>query len=184
MLAADEHLAALLAAADRAVRTLNRSLVDQRADERALFEWVADLARTPCTQTWRQTSSAIDSWTIRRRVVVQRWPAVPTAPKTMAAIASSWSASCRRGSRRCCRRVPAGSGPVLGDDLANAPAHAAEPVAEIEGRRLSATIRSPTTSSVPMTRLKIAGVAHLVATRSAISLQAMRDQVRGWASRW
>ena len=41
-------------------------------------------------------SAAMPFWRIRRRVDVQRWPAVPTAPKVQARSASSWLASTRR----------------------------------------------------------------------------------------
>ncbi|SFO40312.1 hypothetical protein SAMN04244567_01642 [Paracoccus pantotrophus] len=49
------------------------------------------------------------SWTSRRRIVVQRWPAVPVAPKAMAHNAMSRSAEGRR-CRHCCRPVPGSNG--------------------------------------------------------------------------
>ena len=84
---------AAFAASSAASMASAARFVDQRADERAARPWdrrSADVRRRFSSRS--RSSSAIDSWTIRRRSVVQRWPQVPTAAKTIERTASSRSA--------------------------------------------------------------------------------------------
>ena len=93
------------------------------------------------------------SWTIRRRRLVQRCPAVPTALKTTARTARSRSALGRHDHARCCLPARAADGPSRSAMIgASALPMVVEPVAEISGRRGSAASwrarpAAPTTTS-------------------------------------
>ena len=97
-----------------------------------------------------QSASTTFSWTSRRRVVVQRWPAVPTEPNSTARATSSMSAS----SITMIALLPPSSSRQRPRRLATtSPTRRPmrhEPVAEMSGRRRSAIIVSPTSASVPM----------------------------------
>ena len=116
----------------------------------AVVERVADraAARRPRSAA-RRASSAIVSCTISRRRVVQRWPAVPAAAKTMPAGRELEVGATARRSRRCCRRARAGVRPnraaTRGRDLAG-PCRS-EPVALISGTRGLSISGSPTVAS-------------------------------------
>ena len=109
-----------------------------------------------------------------RRVVVQRWPAVPTAPNRMARMARSRSAVgvtmmalLPPSSRRLRPRRRLTTSPTWRPILV-------EPVAETSGMRGSLMRRSPTVAPSPMTRLKMAGSTSLARQmRSAILMVAM-----------
>ena len=77
----------------RALRhRLERALVDQRADQRIGIARIADCDRGEQLRSRATSSSAMLSWTISRRSVVQRCPAVPAAENRIARSARSRSA--------------------------------------------------------------------------------------------
>ena len=95
----------------------------------------------------------MDLWAIMRRVLVQRWPAVPSAPNKIARTASSRSAS----SATMMALLPPSSRMLRPNRRATVSATrrpaSVEPVKLISGRRGSLIIRSPTTRPLPMSRL-------------------------------
>ena len=123
--AAVEDLAALLADGGEGVlHVLHGAGVDQRPHERAGLERVAD-GHLPVgvDEAAGQRLPRRDSCTMMRRVVVQRWPAVPTAPKRMARMARSRSAV---GATMMALLPPSSSrraAQAAGDDLADVAAH-------------------------------------------------------------
>ena len=115
----------------------------------------------------------MDSCAMTRRVEVQRWPAVPTAPKKIARAAISRSADLETTSAlfppssrmlfpsRPCTVLPT-SKPIR-----------VEPVAETSGTRRSSAILCPSVGPSPITSEKMAGSAPVFRqTRSAILITA------------
>ena len=118
-------------------------------------------------------SFAIPFWTIRRRVVVQRWPAVPTAAKRTARTARSRFAS----SMTMIALLPPSSRSVR---PRRSPTTSAmrrpirhEPVAEISGSRRSAEHALADVGAAPITRLKTPGQPFRSITRFAMFCTAI-----------
>ena len=108
-----------------------------------------------------------------RRVVVQRWPAVPTAPKRIAVVARSRLAL---GVTMIALFPPSSSNVRPRRRVTTSPTCRpifVEPVAEISAIRESLIKRSPIVALSPITRLKIAGSTSLARQmRSAILIVA------------
>src|SRR6184192_1670283 len=109
-----------------------------------------------------------------RRVVVQRCPAVPTAPNRIARVANSRSAL---GATIMALLPPSSNNVRPNRFVTTSPMRRpifVEPVAEISGTRESLISASPIVAPPPITRLKIAGSTSFARqTRSAILLVAI-----------
>src|SRR4030095_1906186 len=121
-----------------------------------------------------RTLDATDSCTITRRVEVQRWPAVPTAPKKTDCVAMSMSAL----GATINALLPPISMIVRPNRpwtvLATFKPMLTEPVAETNGIRASSANFWPTVLRSPISRVKIAGSAPVSRqTRSAIFVTAI-----------
>ena len=92
--------------------------------KRAGLARVADLRRWRTAASSRATSaSAMLSWTISRRSVVQRWPAVPAAENRIARAASSRSADWADDHRIVAAELEQHAAEALGDARADGAAH-------------------------------------------------------------
>jgi len=108
-----------------------------------------------------------------RRVEVQRWPAVPTAPKKIDCVAIFRSAVGQTMSALLPPSSMMSSQPAM-DCFRHVQTIATDPVAEINGIRASSANFWPTLFRSPISKLKIAGSAPLSRqTRSAIFVTAI-----------
>jgi hypothetical protein len=157
---------------DGVVESLDGAGVDERADERALGEGIADAdgaVRRDEAREERVGDAFVDD----------------QAAGGGAALAGGADGGEDDGRRARSRSASGDDDGVVAAQFeevrpkrcattcADALAHAAGAGREISGTRLSATRRSPTTSSVPITRRKTPGWPIAVGDRSAIALLAM-----------
>ena len=136
LLAAIENRPAVLLALRRSPAiAIHRALIDQRSHQHRRIERIADAhlrvgLREPLLQRRRARLVHQDLL----RVVVQRWPAVPTAPKTIARTASSRSADSSHDDRVVAAQFEQRSCQPAAPRVRHAAADGLEPVNEISGK--------------------------------------------------
>ncbi len=111
-----------------------------------------------------QRSLTIERCTINRRVVVQRWPAVPTAPKRIARTARSDPGVFRDDDRVVAAKLQDGAAESCRNGLDDPAADGVEPVNDTSGRRPSPSMRSPITDPGPTSRLNTPSASWSAAT--------------------
>ena len=122
--AAVKDLAALRADGGEGVlHVLHRAGVDERAHQRAGLSGLPMGTCRYASARRRVSLARTDSWTMMRRVVVQRWPAVPTAPKRMRAHGEVQVGAGGDDDGVVAAQFEEGAAQAAADDFADVPAH-------------------------------------------------------------